>query len=351
MPFTRPTLSELIANAEADIESRLPGTDAKLRRSNLNVLARVVAGGQHGLHGYLSWMAGQVLPDTAESEILDRHASMWLSAPRIPAAYAAGQATATGINGTVIPAATILKRADGVEYETIAEATVAAGTATVGVTAVVAGQAGNAAAATVLALGTPIAGLAANVTVTAGALTGGADAESDDALRARVLARIRRAPHGGADFDYVAWALEVAGVTRAWVYPQELGRGTVTVRFVRDDDASIIPDAAEVAAVQAYLDARRPVTAEVFAVAPVADPLNFTIHLTPDSVATRAAVEAELRDLLKREAEPGSTILLSHIREAISLAAGETDHVMTAPAADVAHATGHIATFGAITWA
>jgi hypothetical protein len=43
------------------------------------------------------------------------------------------------------------------------------------------------------------------------------------------------------------------------VYPNELGLGTVVVRFVRDlDVGSIFPDAGEVAAVQAKLDAERP---------------------------------------------------------------------------------------------
>ena len=65
--------------------------------------------------------------------------------------------------------------------------------------------------------------------------------------------RIRQPSHGGASFDYVKWALETPGMaaggaTRAWVFPQELGIGTVTVRFVMDDKPStIIPYAADVA--------------------------------------------------------------------------------------------------------
>lgn len=351
MPFDRPSLPELIERSEADIESRLPGTDAKLRRSNLNVLARTFSGGQHGLYGFLDWVAAQILPDTAESEMLDRHASIWLPTARIPAEYAIGSATATGTNGTVIPIGTVFKRADGAEYATDAEVTVASGIATVALTALEAGQTGNALASTALSLASPIAGLTATASVTVNAMTGGADAEADDLLRARVLTRIRQAPHGGASFDYLSWALEVAGVTRAWVYPQELGIGTVTVRFLRDDDVSPIPDSTEVAAVQSYIDARRPVTAAVTVVAPIADALNFTIALNPTSAAIRTAVAAELVDLLKREAEPGGAILLSHIREAISLAAGESDHVLTAPSANVTHATGQIATMGTITWA
>ena len=61
-------------------------------------------------------------------------------------------------------------------------------------------------------------------------------------------------------------------------------------------------------------------------------------------------VTAELQDLLRREAEPGATLLISHIRAAISLATGETNYVMTAPAADVTHTTGQMATMGTITW-
>lgn len=349
MPFARPDLQTLIDRAAGDIETRLPGADARLRRSNLNVLARMHAGAVHGLYGYLDWLARQILLDTADAEILERHASIW-GVTRVPAAFAVGQATATGTNGTIIPAGTVFKRADGAEYAADAEVTVAGGVATLALTAVEAGQAGNAAGNTTLNLVTPIAGLNSAATVTAAGLTGGADTETDTALRARLLARIQQPPHGGAKADYIAWAKEVAGVTAAWCYPGELGPGTVTVRFIRGNDASIIPDAAEVAAVQAYLDERRPVTAAVTVVAPVAVPLNFSIQLTPNTSAVQAAVEAELRDLLLREAEPGATILLSHIREAISLAAGETNHVLVAPAADVTHTTGQMAVFGSITW-
>lgn len=349
MPFSRPTLQQLVNRTLADAQTRL-GADELVRREDLQVLARVLAGASHGLHGFIDWLSQQVIFDTAAAEFLERWSSIWGLA-RLSAAAAVGEITLTGTSGTVVPAGTLLVRADGAEYETDAEVTLSAGTATAAVTALAAGQDGNAAAASALTIATPIAGVNSAAIVTAGALTGGADIENDDSLRARLLARIQAPPHGGASHDYVAWALEVAGVTRAWCYPQELGLGTVTVRFVRDDDASPIPDAGEVAAVQAHIDALRPVTADLTVVAPVAVPLDFTISITPDTSAIRAAIEAELRDLLRREAEPGATILLSHIREAISLATGENDHTLTVPAANVTHAVGEMATFGTITWA
>lgn len=355
MPFSRPDLPTLIERVTADIESRLPGADARLRRSNLNVLARVHAGAAHGLYGYLDWIARQILVDTADAEFLERHAAIWLPSGRTPAAYAVGQALATGAEGAVIAAGTLVKRADGTRYASEGEAVIVGGQALITLVAEVAGQAGNAAAGTPLNLDSPIAGINATMTVTTSALSGGADIEDDDALRARVLTRIQQTPHGGARHDYIAWAKEIPGVTRAWCYPLEMGDGTVTVRFVRDNDVSALPDAAEVAAVQAYIEALAPVGMQVFVLAPVAVPVTFTIHSTPDTAAVRAAIEASLRDLLIREAEPEGgngegNLLLSHIREAISIAADETDHTLISPVADVSPSLGQMATFGSITW-
>lgn len=353
MPFTRPTLAQLIERIAADIESRLPGTDPRTRRSVLAVLARAHAGAVHALYGYLAWAAQQVMPDTAETDILDRLASIW-GVARKAAAPAAGNVTFSGNNGITIPAGTELQRSDSWRYTTDADAIIASGTATAAVTAVTAGADGNSAANTMLVLVSPIAGINSTATVAAGGLTAGTDTESDDDLRDRLIDRIQSPPHGGAKADYERWAKEIAGVTRAWVYPLENGADTVVVRFVRDDDgagAAIIPDAGEVAAVQSHINDVRPVTAVVTVAAPTAVALAFTIALTPNTQAVRDAVTAELTDLLRREAEPGGTILLSHIREAISIAAGETNHVLTVPSADVTHMTGQIAVMGTITWA
>lgn len=349
MPFARPTLVELIERAASDIETQLPGTDARLRRSNLGVIARVHAGGTHGLYGFLDFMAKQLMPDTAETTFLERHANVY-GLTRTPAEYANGNVTLPGLNGAVVPAGRALQRADGAVFFSTADATVAGGLATVGVIADEPGSAGNANAGVAMTLAEPVEGVESAGVVASGGLVGGADAETDAALRARLLGRIQSPPNGGSASDYVAWALQVPGVTRAWVYPLELGVGTVVVRFVRDNDVSFIPDGGEVAAVQSHIDVLRPVCAQVTVAAPTAVPLALTIELTPDTTAVRNAVQAELADLLKREAAPGATILLSHIREVISLAAGETNHVLTVPSADVTHTSAQIATLGTITW-
>lgn len=351
MSFNRPSLATLIDRIATDIASRLPGTGARLRRAMTTILGRALAGAVHGLYGHQEWIAKQILIDTCDEDVLARHAAIWKK-PRKAASASTGPVLLTGVDGSVVPAGTSLTRGDGLEYTTAADATIAAGTAPATVTATTAGIIGDAVANTQLSFVAPIAGVNATATVDVAGIGGGADVEGIEAWRARILQRIQQPPKGGTSSDYEEWALEVAGVTRAWVYPNELGLGTVTVRFVTDGaPGGLIPDASTVAAVQAYIDSVRPVTADVTAVAPTASQLDFIITLTPDTAAVRAAVEAELADLVAREAEPGGTILLSHINEAISIAAGETDHVLTAPAANVVAATGAITTMGAITWA
>ncbi len=344
--YSRPTLSEIVTRTRADLVSRLSADDI-LRRADADVYARVLAGLAHGLYGYVDWLANQIIYDTAEAEFLARWASIW-GVTRKPASTATGSVTFAVSSGAVIPSGTLLQALDGVQYQTTADATVTVPTATASVAALVAAAAGNRTTGQTLTLTSPIVGVQSSAT--AGALTGGADLESDDDLRARLIDRIQQPPHGGDAHDYVTWALEVPGVTRAWCFPLELGEGTVTVRFVRDDDASLIPDAGEVAAVQAYIDALRPVTAAVTVVAPTAVPLAFSIAVAPNTAAVKAAVQAELSDLIARESKPGGTIYLSHIRAAISAAVGEDNYTMSAPSADVTNTAGNMTTLGTITW-
>jgi len=352
MAFKRPTLSEIVSRIKGDIETRL-STGRLLVSGFLSIIATAYAGAVHLLHGHIEWGIKQLFPDTAEAEFLARWASIW-GVSRTSAVYAAGSVTFTGpTDGTVIPTATRLKRSDGVFFRTDASGAIAGGTVDIAVTPVNAGITGDTEEGTLLELVTSIAGIDTSATTATGGITGGADSESDDSLRERLLDRIKQPPHGGAAFDYIKWAKEVSGVTRAWVYPLAMGAGTVTLTFVLDDEAEIIPDAGKVAEVQAYIDddTRIPVTATLTVFAPTAVPLDLDITLTPNTAEVQAAVENSVKDLIRREAEPGGTILISQLREAVSIAAGESDNVITSPTADVTHASADIATFGVITWA
>jgi uncharacterized phage protein gp47/JayE len=347
MTFIRPTLTELIQRAQADVDARLPGADSRVPRNALNVLARVHAGAMYGAYGMLDDIS-RFLPDIAESDRLRRWCAIFGIDPKAAVA-ASGTVTLTGSDVTV-DAGTILTRADEARYVITADATIVAGTVSASVTAEGAGTAGAMDAGQKLSFLSPVSGVSATATVEAPGLVGGVDDEGDDALRARLLLRLRSPIRGGSATDYVSWALEVAEVTRAWVYENWNGLGTVKVLFVMDGRDDIIPTGDDVTLVDAHIDPLRPVCADVTVAAPTADALDLTIHLVPDTADNRAAVIAELADLLSREAEPGGTLLLSHLQEAISIAAGEDDHTLTTPSANVTVSAGHISTLGDITW-
>jgi uncharacterized phage protein gp47/JayE len=312
------------------------------------VVVRVFAGIAHLLYGALEWLARQLFADTSEDEFLVRQAAVW-GITKIAPTYATGTASVTGTDGTVIPALTVVSRSDGAEYTVNADVTIAAGVGTLALTALVAGSLGTLGVGVVLAFESPITGVSANATVTA-STTDGADQETTEALRIRFLEHLATPAHGGTDADYIAWAKEIAGVTRVWVTALGLGPGTVVVRFVRDGDVDPIPSAGEVAVVQAHLDVEKPAHATVTVVAPVLAPVAFTIAVVPNTVAVKAAVTAELTDLISREGAPGITLLLSSIRTAIGTASGVTDYTLTVPAANVTFTTNQLPSLGTITW-
>lgn len=350
MAYNRPSPKDILNRIIATFDIDLPGSDARLRHSVEGVLARVVTMVSHEIHGYVAYVSKQILASTAEKESLELHASEYdLSRKAATAAF--GLVQFTGTNGVTVPAASVIKRADGAEYTTNADITISAGIGNVLVTASLVGAAGNAADGTKLNLVSPIVGVRPESIVQSDGLTGGTDTEKDDRLRERVLTRKQNQPQGGADPDYIEWAQKIAGVTRVWVYPSQLGLGTVQVLFVMDDKAgTIIPSVGEVAAVQAYINTVRPVTADVTVTAPTATPVDFTINIDPNSLTVKTAILAELQDFFKREAVPGGTLYMSRINEAISSASGEFRHVVIAPAADVTRTFGQISTLGTVTF-
>lgn len=359
MPFTRPTLPELITRIGADIDSRLAGSDSRLRRSNTRVLAIADAGVAHGLHGHLAWIARQKFATTADDEALVAEGQEYGLAKK-PADFARGTLTAAGINGSVIADGTLWQRADGREYRVDADATIAAGTAAVSVVALEAGADGNTDAGVTLTLVNSLEGVEPAAPVAAPGLLMGADIEGTEAFRTRLLERKRKKPAGGNKYDYVAWAKAITGVADAWPVPRGQGPGTVDLLILADPEITgdVIPTAELCATVRAAIVDICPNDVKYLRVLPPTPrPLDFSLSVTPDTAAVRVQVAAEFADLVARSAEPAPrlaeptvTIPLSQINEAISLAAGETDHAVTAPAADVAITAYELPVMGVITW-
>ncbi|WP_347929106.1 baseplate J/gp47 family protein [Pseudomonas helvetica] len=344
MPFETPSLPVLIKRTQSDLASD------SLRQSDAQVLARTLGGAAFGLYGYLDWIAEQILPDKADEPTLERIAALRLNQPRKAAQSARGSVSFSATAGAVLDVDTLLQSSDGRTYKVTAALTTSNGLNSTTIAALDAGSLGNADAGMTLIPVQPIQGIGGVFTVLAPGLTGGIARESLESLRSRVIRSYRIIPHGGSAQDYETWALECPGITRAWCRGSYLGPGTVGLFVMRDDDPQPVPDATQLALVQAHIEPLRPVTAELHVLAPVQMPVTYRLRLTPDTSAVRAAVEAQLRDLHNREAGLGETLLLTHIAEAISSATGESDHKLVAPAADVTAASNQLLTFGGCVW-
>ena len=326
--FNRPTLPEILNRVAVDMDI-VGGVDPTQYNAIVEGIKQSVSGVSHGLHGHLDYLATQYHPYTASKLSLKQHAAVY-GVTNLAATAAGGPVTFSGSNGAVIPVNTLLQSKYGVEYATTAEATIAAGTAAATVQAVATGAAGNLAAGEVLSLVSPIGGVNSTLTLTGDGLTGGTDIDGDDSLQSRYFRRVRQPVQGGNKSDYVTWALEHPGVTRAWPAPLGMGDGTVVVYFMMDDTYSNgIPLAADATALYSYIETKRPAgMSGLYVVPPVAAPLNPSIALKPNNATVRAAVEAQLATLIRDEAkaEDGTgsgVLLLSHIREAVSIAVGK----------------------------
>ncbi|MET3486204.1 baseplate J/gp47 family protein [Methylobacterium sp. 1973] len=301
-----------------------------------------------------------------------------------PASPATGSATAAAAPNTIVPAGLQYVRADGVTYSTVATATSGGNSVSIAVEADVGAAAGDAPAGTVLTLVNPDdapIGLATTCAVDAASdgtgLSGGADEESTESFRARVLFRKSNPPQGGAAADYAEWVQ--AAVPGATVYVDRYvsNAGSVWIQFTVlnlpagldptnatavlqayvANPAIVIPSPGQVAAAQAYVadPVRRPVTAEPVVTAPTPIPVNVVIgKLYPDTIYTRAAVAAELAAVFLDRARPGTpttsfVLSASWLNEAISRATGEDSHALVSPG-DLIFTAGQYPVLGTITY-
>lgn len=354
MSFNSPTLSSLIKQGEQQFQHRFP----TLKRNNvLSVINRICAAMSAGEHMHLDWLARQIIPTTAEEEYLIEYC-LYKGIVRKQATTASGYFTVTAAIDTTIPEGTVFEdSSSGLTYITTAEMSVKAGTADIAVQCEIEGADGNLSAGVSLSLTSAILGLQPTATVKS--MTGGADIEPLSRLLARLIYRVQNPPAGGAPHDYIRWATEVSGVTRAWCFERYLGGGSVGVAFACDDREDILPTDEDIDRVRAYITGHKneatgqfegmPANVELYVFAPQFQTVNFSIRLSPNTETLRQAVKKSLQAYLSN-AGVGALLYLSQIRATVSNTAGEVDNSVIYPATDVQLLSDNIPVLGDITW-
>lgn len=331
--FITPTIQETRDQQLRDIRDALPDEDVDTGPDSDNAVRAMAASGvADGLYRYQSWILRQVFPDTAAPEFLELHAST-RNVFRKKSTASSGSATLTGAAGSDVPVGTQM-RGETVSVETTEASTIGeGGSAVVPVKSLNTGALTNTTAATSVQLVSPPMGI--NSAATVGILTGGTDKEADDSLLARYLDVLRQPPAGGNKYDYKRWALEVDGVTTAYVYPLRRGLGTVDVAITSAND---VPPPDLVNAVLAHIEDLRPVTAkDTLVVSPDKVPVDFEIQVSLSGLSLQQAtplVQAVVTDFMNR-LEPGESLVISQLETQISLIPGITDRKVVTPAGNV----------------
>ena len=201
----------------------------------------------------------------------------------------------TGTPGLAIPQGTAFLTAGGLRFALLEQVTLdSAGTGAGRLEAAEAGAAYNVDAGAVNRMYVNLAGLTSYDNEAA---AGGTDPESDAALLARIRERVQQPPTSGNGYQYRQWAMEVAGVGQAKVVELAQGPGTVGLTVVDGNYEAPSEDIVE--AVQAAVDAQRPIGAAVTVAAaaelPVAVAAAVTVTQGGSKDAVRTALTAALQ--------------------------------------------------------
>ena len=280
MSLSTPSTQQISDNIIAQIAANLSQTVPVLPKAFIGVLAKVLSGTFVILFKYSGFIFQQLFVAYATNDLTTvngkaiRPLSEWGRLIGVGDPLPAVQAqhtitvTVTAQVGSLASGTALLFPAAGIIYETAAVVALNAPTVTVTVRAVSdqaggdgSGSIGNRQAGDVLEFANPPPNVVSKAVVGT-QLVAGADAETTDAYRARVIARFQAKPQGGAYADYRAWAQEVLGIVN--VYPYLGAPGEVDVYLeaspASSGNADGIPTSAQRASVLAAIEKVDPVS-------------------------------------------------------------------------------------------
>lgn len=269
------TLDEIVRRGLAHTRSAFPDkpvTEKKYLGRVSRATSKIIWGGQKAAED----ASRDIVPSSQMSTDMLTEYAFLLGLPDgeggygrfLPTVASGGQASITGVKGTIFPDGTTATSADGsVQIELSGAVTIAGtppgfGSAAAIFVAITPGTGGNLPIGSILTWDSPPAGADSTFTLTA-ALGGGTSLESDSDVLARITQRLQQPPRGGVAEDYREWIAVVDGIVYSYVYPKRSGTGTVDVVITAGGSGqSRVPSAAQLDAAQAALDANRPAGAE-----------------------------------------------------------------------------------------
>lgn len=212
-----------------------------------------------------------------------------------------------------------------------------------------------------VSLGTPIIGINSTGKSTLDDVLSATDEETDESLRARLLARIRQYFGNFSATSIEEKAKEIAGTTRVKVYEVTPSAGQVTMYFMRDGDSSPIPSAFEVDRMNDFLNIDdetkiRPAnTAESDFIisAPSAKTVNIQFSsLSPNTQDMKDNIQLSLEDFFTNSLDIGDDLnrdsLISFVKQTLDSQGNNPDFVLDIPASNVTVNNNEVAILGTV---
>lgn len=298
------------------------------------------------------WVLNQSFPQTAEGTYLDYHAQA-RGLSRTAAVKAEGMLRFSvkdaPVTDLTVESGTVCMTADETRFVTTAAAVLKAGSTwtEAPAQAAEAGTEGNAVAGTVTILTACPVGITACTNPSA--FSGGCGAESDAALRARILESYQRLPNGANAAYYETAAMAHGGVAAAQAVGRARGIGTVDVYVTAEGG---VPDAALLAEVQDDLQQKREIAVDVKALAPTVKEVAVSASLAvadgTEFTAVQTAAEAAVRGYFTGKLL-GKPVLTAELGRLLFAVDGVKNYHLLAPAADMDRASGQLPVLGTLT--
>ncbi len=237
---------EKISDIHSDLLEKMPDTYSKVKGIWLWEMMKCFAIKIHELLRLLTDTADKLSIENLQGDELDAYVRQWTDIKRKKAQRAEGYIEVTG-NG-ILYSGTLVS-SGGMQYETVKDAIVN-GTVSVPVIAVETGTAGNTAANTVTSLVTSNSNIKSINNPSP--IDGGADEETDAALRERYHIRLSMPATSGNKAHYILWATECIGVGGAKAARDTKIKNKVNVYICGDNGETANSDTVDL--VQKHID-------------------------------------------------------------------------------------------------
>lgn len=215
---------EIAKRMKDDLKNPPNKVEGSFASDNIQAVAKEVA----KMYGYVDWLIDMHFAETATGEFLDAKGQE-VGVFRKKETRSTGIARFYGRANLFIPAGFVIK-AKGDDYYTTKIAYISKdGYVDIEIASSKKGEGTNVPENTNFSFDN-LYGL--DVVTNIEAISGGANLESDESLRERILLKMRSPGTSGNKYHYMHWAMEVDGVGRVKVFPLWRGAGTVKVSIL-----------------------------------------------------------------------------------------------------------------------